>query len=299
MVAKVSIVIPAYNRAKVIGETLESVLNQTEENFECLVVDDCSTDETTQIVAGFQRRDGRIHLIRNETNRGACYSRNRGLELAKGKFICFLDSDDLLDVNYLAAQCTTLDNFPDRGLAVCQTLRFHGRVDNADAVYGGLEPPITLARYLQCQISWSTASALWRVPVVKKVGGFPLQLPMHQDWELNARYLASGGTVAITPKTLVYYRDQWEPQQITARNKNDRLRVFSLYKSRKMVFYYALKMNSLKGDARLALSPHFINLPSQLFKYRYYWQTFDSLFASIYLSRHLYPLKKFMLEIIR
>lgn len=299
MAPKISIVIPAYNRAKVIGETLESVLRQKEEDFECLVIDDCSTDETVGVVALFEQQDARIRLVRNETNRGACYSRNRGLEIAKGQFICFLDSDDLLAKDYLVAQCLTLAERPEAGMVACQTLRFYKNVEDKTSFYKPLDEAVTLVRYLNQEISWVTSAALWRVPIIKSIGGFSNGLAMWQDWELNARYLASGGAVAITPKTLVYYRHQWDSQQITAPKENERLRVFNFYKSRKMVFDYALKMNSLKGHARLALSPHFINLPNQLFKHRYYWQTLDSLLVSMYLSKHLYPLKKFLLEIIR
>lgn len=89
----VSIITPSYNTARFIVETIESVLEQTYRNWELIIVDDCSTDDTESIVASF--RDDRIRYIRNEKNSGAAVSRNRALREAKGRWIAFLDSDDL------------------------------------------------------------------------------------------------------------------------------------------------------------------------------------------------------------
>lgn len=89
----VSIVMPSYNTAAYIGDSIRSVLAQTYENWELLIVDDGSTDNTREIVAGFA--DERIRFFENETNSGAAVSRNRALREATGKWIAFLDSDDL------------------------------------------------------------------------------------------------------------------------------------------------------------------------------------------------------------
>lgn len=90
----VSIIMPSYNTAKFISETIESVLAQTYTNWELIIVDDCSTDNTDEVVKSFLS-DNRIKYIKNEKNSGAAVSRNRALREAKGKWIAFLDSDDL------------------------------------------------------------------------------------------------------------------------------------------------------------------------------------------------------------
>ena len=90
----VSIIMPSYNTAKFISETIESVLAQTYTNWELIIVDDCSTDDTDAVVRPYLA-DGRIRYIKNEKNSGAAVSRNRALREAKGKWIAFLDSDDL------------------------------------------------------------------------------------------------------------------------------------------------------------------------------------------------------------
>ncbi len=90
----VSIIMPSYNTAKFISETIESVLAQTYPNWELIIVDDCSTDDTDAFVCPYLV-DDRIRYIKNEKNSGAAVSRNRALREAKGKWVAFLDSDDL------------------------------------------------------------------------------------------------------------------------------------------------------------------------------------------------------------
>ena len=90
----VSIIMPSYNTAKYIGDSIKSVLAQTYGNWELIIVDDCSTDNTDEVVAEFLS-DERIRYLKNEKNSGAAISRNYALREAKGKWIAFLDSDDL------------------------------------------------------------------------------------------------------------------------------------------------------------------------------------------------------------
>lgn len=105
----VSIIMPSYNTARFIGESINSVINQTYENWELLIVDDCSTDNTDDIVKDFT--DKRIHYYKNDRNSGAAVSRNKALREAKGKWIAFLDSDDLWKPEKLEKQLRfMLDN---------------------------------------------------------------------------------------------------------------------------------------------------------------------------------------------
>lgn len=89
----VSIITPSYNTAEFISETINSVLSQTYINWEMIIVDDCSSDNTTEVVASF--KDSRIKYIQNNKNCGAAICRNKAISAAKGKWIAFLDSDDL------------------------------------------------------------------------------------------------------------------------------------------------------------------------------------------------------------
>lgn len=95
MYGKVSIIMPNYNCGSFIRETVNSVLNQTYPNWELIIVDDCSTDNSVEIIKELQASDARIKLFINEKNSGAAASRNLAMREATGKWIAFLDSDDL------------------------------------------------------------------------------------------------------------------------------------------------------------------------------------------------------------
>lgn len=90
----VSIIMPSFNTGKYITETIESVLAQSYKNWELIIVDDCSSDNTDEVVRTYLS-DDRIYYLKNEKNSGAAFSRNTALRKAKGKWIAFLDSDDL------------------------------------------------------------------------------------------------------------------------------------------------------------------------------------------------------------
>lgn len=98
----VSIIMPSYNTANYIEESIQSVINQTYQNWELIIVDDCSTDNTDTVVKKIQ--DVRIKYLKNTKNSGAAISRNRALREAKGRWIAFLDSDDLWESKKLEKQ---------------------------------------------------------------------------------------------------------------------------------------------------------------------------------------------------
>lgn len=98
----VSVIMPSWNTSNFIAESIQSVIDQTYENWELIIVDDCSTDNTDEVVAKFT--DKRIRYFKNEKNSGAALSRNRALREAKGEWIAFLDSDDLWNPDKLEHQ---------------------------------------------------------------------------------------------------------------------------------------------------------------------------------------------------
>lgn len=106
----VSIITPTYNSSKFIIQTVQSVLNQTFDNFEHIIVDDCSTDNTWDILLELQKKDSRIKIERMRENSKAALTRNHGIKLAKGKYIAFLDSDDLWEPNKLEIQVQFMQN---------------------------------------------------------------------------------------------------------------------------------------------------------------------------------------------
>lgn len=103
----VSIIMPSYNTGRFIADSIRCVLAQTYQNWELLIVDDCSTDDTCDVAAQFT--DKRIRLLKNEHNSGAALTRNRALREAKGRWIAFLDSDDLWDPEKLTKQVAFME----------------------------------------------------------------------------------------------------------------------------------------------------------------------------------------------
>lgn len=98
--AKISVIVPVYNAEKYLGKCLESLLNQTQTDIEIILIDDASTDKSLDIMASYQEKSPRtIKIIQNKTNSGVAFSRNKGLEIATGDYIGFVDSDDYITPN--------------------------------------------------------------------------------------------------------------------------------------------------------------------------------------------------------
>lgn len=90
----VSIIIPVYNASRFLEETINSIQKQTYSNWEAIFIDDCSSDNSYNLIKKYQKEDKRIKLIKNKTNSGAAVSRNNGIDHAEGDYLCFLDADD-------------------------------------------------------------------------------------------------------------------------------------------------------------------------------------------------------------
>ncbi|TYB96326.1 MAG: glycosyltransferase family 2 protein [Kosmotoga sp.] len=106
----VSIITPLYNSKKFIADTLESVINQSYTNWEMLIVDDCSTDNGAKIVKKYSQNDNRIKYFKQNINKGPAKTRNKAIKLANGRYIAFLDSDDLWKKNKLKKQLEYMKN---------------------------------------------------------------------------------------------------------------------------------------------------------------------------------------------
>lgn len=108
---KISIIIPVYNVEKYLAECLDSCINQTLEDIEIICVDDCSTDGSYEILEEYQNKDPRIKIVRQETNKKQGAARNKGLEVATGEYIWFVDSDDYVDTKACQILYDTIKEF--------------------------------------------------------------------------------------------------------------------------------------------------------------------------------------------
>lgn len=116
MIPLISVIIPVYNVSQYLSQCIQSVLAQTYRNFEIILVDDGSTDDSSKICDTYAERDSRIR-IKHQNNGGVSSARNEGLQLAQGKYITFVDADDWVENDYLAE---LLKNMPEFGMTVCE-----------------------------------------------------------------------------------------------------------------------------------------------------------------------------------
>ncbi len=127
----VSVITPTYNKGYLLWKAIQSMQRQSYPNWEMIIVDDGSTDDTKKVVAEFQR-DPRIKYIKNEKNGGQSFSRNVGLKNAQGDFIAYLDNDDVLYENYLSTYLAYFEKNPEKIFAVCN---YNYRIELYDAEY--------------------------------------------------------------------------------------------------------------------------------------------------------------------
>lgn len=123
----VSVIMPTYNCGFFIGKSIESVQRQTYRNWELVIVDDCSTDNTTQVVDGYMKSDQRIRYYKLAENAGPAVARTKAMELAQGSYMAFLDSDDLwlpeklskqltfMDIHHINFSCTAYEQINEKG----------------------------------------------------------------------------------------------------------------------------------------------------------------------------------------
>jgi len=220
---KVSVVIPTYNRAWTLKDAVASVLEQDYPNFELIVVDDGSTDDTGEVLSAYRDR---IRLIR-QANRGVSAARNRGILAAKGDLIALLDSDDLWLPGKLSLQVDFLSNHPD--LSICQTeeiwIRNGVRV-NPKKRHRKPSGIIFKESLALCLVSPS--AVMMRLPLLDAVGLFDETLPACEDYDLwlriGCRYKI--GLIEI-PKIV---KRGGHPDQLSKMAGLDRYRIRSLVK---------------------------------------------------------------------
>ncbi len=201
----VSIVIPAYNVAPYIGETLASVFTQTFVGYEVVVVNDGSPDtaELERALAPFRERI--VYLT--QENRGAAVARNRGIEAARGEFVAFLDADDLWLPNYLAEQLEFLRSH-DYDLVYADALLFGdsplaGRTFMETAPSNG---EVTFKSLISGECNVITSGVVARRQLIVEAGLFDEQLRNAQDFDLWLRLVRRGARASYQRKVLLRYR---------------------------------------------------------------------------------------------
>ena len=239
----ISVVIPLYNKEKQIRRTLETVLSQTFQDFEIVIVNDGSTDRSVDEV--LKIKDERIHIF-HQANAGVSAARNRGIEEAKGEYIAFLDADDEWDVNYLQAQTDLLNKYAECKVFACNyyfrnlknritltkinNLPFHetdGILSNYFKVASCSNSPL-----------WTSAVMVSKDAIVS-IGGFPVGVKSGEDLLTWAR-LARKFKIAYTKKCLATF--------ITTPSSNNTSKSEQRFGSEEFVLVELLKLYNDEDD---------------------------------------------------
>jgi len=189
---KISVIVPSYNCSTLISETISSVLSQSYSNWELIIVDDGSTDDTMSVVSYWSEKDQRIYAYgRLSAIKGASSCRNEGAQNASGKYLLFLDADDLLAPECLESRIHCIEKsgvelLVSRMEEFCKIPGDMGRLKN---LYPNDDDDSYLKMYLRLRVPWQTSCALWHKPFFHSIGGFDPLFSRLQDPEIHTKAL--------------------------------------------------------------------------------------------------------------
>ena len=208
----VSVVTPCYNAAPFVAETIESVLAQTHPSVEQIVVDDASTDGSWEVIERYVAlHPGQVRGVRLEANRGGSHARNRGAELARGEMVMFLDADDTIEPDTLAALARAAEGEPG-SISFCPWVRWKlggsgaWTAAPADVPLPSHDPAEALRGWLT-GAAWAPPCAiLWTRAAYERTGGWDEDLTLNDDGDLMMRALAGGARLVPSGGGMARYR---------------------------------------------------------------------------------------------
>lgn len=213
----ISVAMPCYNNAPYVAEAIESMLNQTFTDFELIILDDCSSDNSAEVIKSFT--DKRIVYHRNEQNTGLANNLNIGLQMARGKLIARMDSDDISLPERLQTQVDFLEAHPDIDLCSCG-MELFGK-DNQVWIRESDPEQIKITMLFYSPVLH--ASSMWRRASFEQHNLYYRQEAFPaEDYDLWARAVASGCSLANIPQVLYRYRIHGE--QVTKTDDRAKLR---------------------------------------------------------------------------
>lgn len=201
----ISVIIPTYNRASIINRAISSVQNQTYKNFEIIIVDDASTDNTREGVCSIN--DNRITYYKLNINSGGATARNKGIELSKGEFVAFLDSDDEWQPNMLESCLTRFQSLDSQNVIIFSKLLMDNKVTEKvfpESIYQGGD----LSEYIFCQHGLVSTITLFMPQSVAKEVMFKEDLIKHQDYDFVLRAYACGIKFVMINKVLAIWHNE-------------------------------------------------------------------------------------------
>jgi glycosyltransferase involved in cell wall biosynthesis len=220
----VSIIIPTFNRAHLIGETLDSVLFQSYSNWECIVVDDGSTDNALELLEAYRNKDSRItyHSRPIDRPKGANACRNYGFELSRGTYIQFLDSDDCISQNKIEFQMEALKQQDFKAIAICKWARFELNLketmvqENLPYYKNMTSSKELLDVFGRHRLYMPSHAYMVHKSIVIRAGRWNEYLSINQDAEFFVRVLMEATTILYVDEALVYYRSKLNNSNVSS-----------------------------------------------------------------------------------
>lgn len=198
----VSIIVPCYNQAHFLNDSLQSVLNQSYPHWECIIVNDGSPDDTAEVAQQWCDQDARFKYL-EQNNEGLSSARNEGIDNSKGLFILPLDADDILNPDYLIKTVPILEQNTELGIVSSNTRFFKNTI--ADSFYE-LKPQGDRTIYL-LYVNQLIATSLYRKECWSAVGGYDETMKKgFEDWEFWLNVTKRGWNFKILPEFLFFYR---------------------------------------------------------------------------------------------
>lgn len=204
----ISIIIPNYNKSQFVAETINSVKKQTYNNWEAIIIDDCSSDNSLDIIEKLIANDNKFRLKVNFSNKGANYSRNLGIKEAKGDFIIFLDSDDILSKDCLKNRIEFFIERSNIDFAVFCMGSFNEVIGDNTFLWNKFEGNL-VKRFLSHDLPWAIPSLLWKKSSLEMLKGFDESFKRYQDVELHIRAMLDDNinyAIQNSNKADCYYR---------------------------------------------------------------------------------------------
>ena len=217
---KISVLMSVYNGSRYLRESIESILNQTFDDFEFIIINDSSTDDTEEIIAEYGKKDDRIKLFKNEENIGLTKSLNKGLKLAQGKYIARQDADDVSLPERFEKQVGVLDRHPEAVLVSCDI-----EVINSEGAFVKKEERSCEPQWVSWYLMFYNhigghSQVIFRTQTAKELGGYSEVYRYSQDYEFWCR-LVKAGDIIILPETLHQLRRHGKG--ITAEKRSEQL----------------------------------------------------------------------------
>jgi glycosyltransferase involved in cell wall biosynthesis len=241
----VTVIIPTYNRAKMITKTLDSIIAQTYQNFEVIVVDDGSTDDTIQILNEYKQsitRNDIVFKILQQENAGAPAARNHGLKNASGEYLVFFDSDDRMLPERIEKQVQKMIE-EQSDCCACGYIKDSKQQDyNPHIIHG----KSVLYSFLKNKIFGSTQCWMLKNSLVLKVGGYDEALVCRQDMDLTFRILKQQPQISIVAQTLSVFIDHDDTGRIMNKIRNNPNAYTSIVRYHSKVVDYCVLNKELK-----------------------------------------------------